>query len=98
MAVNLIFIPTYGYMASAWATLIVYFLQMVFSYLLGQRHFPIPYNLKKFFVYIGLALALYFIGSKIETASFTLQFVFQNSFILFYLAFIFLLERKTFKS
>ena len=98
VAVNLIFIPTYGYMASAWATLLVYFLQMVFSYLLGQRHFPIPYNLKKFFVYVGLALVLYFMGSKIETASFALQFVLQNSLLLFYLAFIFLLERKTFKS
>jgi O-antigen/teichoic acid export membrane protein len=98
VAVNLIFIPTYGYMASAWATLLVYFLQMVFSYLLGQRHFPIPYNLKKFSVYIGLALVLYFMGSKIETASFALQFVLQNSLLLFYLAFIFLLERKTFKS
>jgi O-antigen/teichoic acid export membrane protein len=98
VAVNLIFIPEYGFMASAWATLLVYFLQMVFSYLLGQRHFPIPYNLKKFYVYIGLALVLYFMGSKIETASFALQFVLQNSLLLFYLAFIFLLERKTFKS
>jgi O-antigen/teichoic acid export membrane protein len=98
VAVNLIFIPEYGFMASAWATLLVYFLQMVFSYLLGQRHFPIPYNLKKFSVYIGLALVLYFMGSKIETASFALQFVLQNSLLLFYLAFIFLLERKTFKS
>ena len=95
VAVNLIFIPTYGYMASAWATLLVYFLQMVFSYLLGQRHFPIPYNLKKFSVYIGLALVLYFMGSKIETASFALQFVLQNSLLLFYLTFIFFLERKT---
>ena len=95
VAVNLIFIPEYGFMASAWATLLVYFLQMVFSYLLGQRHFPIPYNLKKFSVYIGLALVLYFMGSKIETASFAIQFVLQNSLLLFYLAFIFLLERKT---
>ena len=64
VAVNLIFSPEYGFMASAWATLLVYFLQMVFSYLLGQRHFPIPYNLKKFFVYVGLALVLFFIGNN----------------------------------
>lgn len=44
---------------------------------------------KKFSVYIGLALVLYFMGSKIETASFALQFVLQNSLLLFYLAFIF---------
>ena len=40
--INVLYIPTYGYMASAWATLIVYFFQMVLSYLLGQRHLPNP--------------------------------------------------------
>ena len=37
-------------MASAWATLIVYGLQMVASYLLGQKYFPIKYNLRKLFL------------------------------------------------
>jgi O-antigen/teichoic acid export membrane protein len=47
--INYLFIPEYGYYASAWATLIVYGAQMVASYLLGQKYFPIRYNLRKNF-------------------------------------------------
>lgn len=96
--INIIFIPLYGFMASAWATLIVYALQMLLSYFLGQRHFPIPYDLYKFFLYLGIALSLYFLGNIINSSVPTIQFLLQNSLILFYLGFVFLMERKTFKS
>jgi len=49
-------------MAAAWATLIVYGLQMVASYFLGQKHYPINYNLRKFFLYFGTALLFFFIA------------------------------------
>ncbi|MDG1331707.1 MAG: oligosaccharide flippase family protein [Crocinitomicaceae bacterium] len=60
--INLIFIPIYGYWASAWATLIVYGLQMVASYMLGQKYYPIKYNLRKFGLYFGLAIVLFFVA------------------------------------
>lgn len=60
--INVIFIPIYGYWASAWATLIVYGLQMVASYWLGQKYYPIKYNLRKFGLYFGLALSIFFLA------------------------------------
>jgi len=63
VVLNVVFIPLYGYMASAWATLIVYACQMIASYLLGQKHYPIAYNLRKFALYLGGALLVYFIAS-----------------------------------
>jgi hypothetical protein len=42
---------------------------MVLGYFLGQKYYPIPYNLRKFFGYIGLALGLYFISRFIQTES-----------------------------
>ncbi len=60
--INVIFIPIYGYWASAWATLIVYGLQMIASYVLGQKYYPIKYNLRKFGLYFGLALVLFFVA------------------------------------
>ncbi|RYE28674.1 MAG: polysaccharide biosynthesis protein [Sphingobacteriaceae bacterium] len=42
---NLIFIPKYSYMASAWISLIAYATMMVLSYILGQKNYPIPYQL-----------------------------------------------------
>ncbi len=59
---NLIFIPIYGYLASAWATLIVYAMQMAASYFLGQKYYPIHYDRKKFAMYLGLATGIFFLA------------------------------------
>jgi phosphate starvation-inducible membrane PsiE len=37
---------------------------MIISYFIGQRHYPLPYNIKKFFMYVGTALAIYIFSSK----------------------------------
>jgi O-antigen/teichoic acid export membrane protein len=94
--INLIFIPTYGYWASAWATLIVYAVQMIASYLLGQKHYPINYNLRKFGLYLGVALTFYFITYwvDLDPGEWTLRkFVFHNLLILFYVGIVWFIER-----
>jgi O-antigen/teichoic acid export membrane protein len=69
LTLNIYWIPLspdhliHGYMGSAWATLACYTAMMCLSYLIGQKYYPIPYNLKKFFGYIGLALVLYGISA-----------------------------------
>lgn len=65
--INVLFIPMYGYMASAWATLLAYLTQMVLSYYWGQKHYPIPYNTRKFFLYIGSAIGIYCLFSLVRT-------------------------------
>jgi uncharacterized transporter YbjL len=85
-------------MASAWATFIVYAVQMVISYFLGQKHYPIPYNLKKFFLYLGLALIIYVIGSQIHFERYFAQFILQNSLLLGYVLFVFKMERHSFSN
>ena len=92
----IIFSPKYGYMASAWATFVVYAVQMVISYFLGQKHYPIPYNIKKFVLYLGSALLLYFIGSRIHLERYFVQFIIQNTLLLIYVLFIFKMERSSF--
>ncbi len=56
IAINLIFIPEYGYFASAWATLAAYGSMMLLSFALGKRLYPIPYNLRKIGFYLGLSV------------------------------------------
>lgn len=41
----LVLVPVMGIEASAWIMLIVYFVMCVLSYLQGQKHYPIPYDL-----------------------------------------------------
>lgn len=56
---NWIFIPILGYMASAIATVLCYGFMMVTSYLLGQKHYPVPYAWKKILSYIAISLLLF---------------------------------------
>ena len=96
IAINWIFIPKYGYMASAWATLIVYAFQMVASYFLGQKYYPIKYNLRKFFLYLFSALLLYFLAkSFVFDEGSVLKFVVNNSIILIYLGLIWFIEKPS---
>jgi O-antigen/teichoic acid export membrane protein len=64
--VNFLFIPVYGYMACAWATLLAYLTQMTLSYYWGQKYYPIPYNSRRFFLYIGSAIAIYCVFSLLR--------------------------------
>ena len=84
VSINILFIPNYGYMACAWATLIVYFFQMTLSYILGQKHYPIPYNIWKFFLYTGSTLGLYFLAIQIEIDGFYLNLAFRNGLLIIF--------------
>jgi O-antigen/teichoic acid export membrane protein len=44
LVINIAFIPEYNYMASAWATFACYGSMMVASFFLGQKYYPVPYN------------------------------------------------------
>ncbi|MDB4925741.1 lipopolysaccharide biosynthesis protein [Mucilaginibacter sp.] len=62
IVLNIIFIPKYSYMASAWVSLISYAVMMVLSYLWGQKNYPIPYNLKKNLAYIISSIILVYLS------------------------------------
>ena len=94
ITLNMIYIPRYGYIACAWATLIVYFIQMVLSYILGQRHYPIPYNLKKFFLYLGITLGIYFFAREFQFEDQVINLVYRNSLLLILILFLFWNEKK----
>jgi O-antigen/teichoic acid export membrane protein len=58
--VNFLLIPYLGYLACAIATVVCYGSMMVISYIQGQKHYAIPYDIKSAFFYISIAL-LFFI-------------------------------------
>jgi O-antigen/teichoic acid export membrane protein len=59
LILNLVFIPTYGYMASAWATLACYGSMAVVSYILGQKYYPVNYDIGRIMGYIVFGLLLW---------------------------------------
>jgi O-antigen/teichoic acid export membrane protein len=59
--INYAFVPTYGYMACAWATFFCYLSMMVISFTWGQKEYPVPYAWKKLVAYIVIVVLLYFV-------------------------------------
>lgn len=59
LTINYLFIPRFGYMASAWATFFCYGSMMVISFVWGQRHYRIPYAWRKLVAYIAICVGLY---------------------------------------
>ncbi len=67
IAVNVIFVPQYGYMACAWAGFAGYGTAMVLSYLVGQKYYPINYPLKSIGVYVAITV-LFFVVMQLAEA------------------------------
>lgn len=58
LALNLLLIPNWSYMGSAIATISAYGSMMLISYYLGNKYYPIPYDMKKILGYLGLSILL----------------------------------------
>ena len=59
IVMNLILIPKIGFMGSAITTLACYVVMTITSYFLSKKHYSIPYDLKRLFLYLMLMLILY---------------------------------------
>ena len=66
IAVNVIFVPQYGYMACAWAGFAGYGTAMLLSYFVGQRHYPIAYPLKSIGVYVAITVLFFVVMQMAE--------------------------------
>lgn len=59
IALNIFLIPRLHYLGAAIATFCCYLFMMVTSYILGQKHYPVPYAKTKLIAYITLAVLMY---------------------------------------
>ncbi len=62
VTLNIILVPRIGYMGCAWAAFTSYGVMMLTSYFVGKAKYPIPYEVKRIFSYIGIAIVLYVVG------------------------------------
>ena len=83
----------YGYYGSAWATFICYGSMMILSYLIGQKYFPVKYNLIKFAGYLGLSVLLYGISSFVKPELFLLRIGFHTLLLLVFAGVVYLIEK-----
>ena len=56
--INVLFLPIYGVVASACATMIAYGCMMTLSYFIGKKYYPVSYNLTKIGIYLGASILI----------------------------------------
>lgn len=94
LVLNFLLIPVMGFMGSAWATLACYATMMVASYFLGDKHYPVHYNLKRILGYFTLSLALYYTGSYFFSGNSAMVIVLNNLLVLLFMVTVYFLERE----
>ena len=88
VAVNIIFIPKYGYMACAWGGFSAYATAMTLCYIVGRFKNPIEYDLKSIGTYV-LITALFFVAMQLSAyyvVSVPLRLVINTVLILLFVA------------
>ncbi len=74
LILNWLLIPTMSYYGSAIATIAAYGSMMIISYKIGQKQYPIPYDMTKIFSYLGLTILF-------SAISFYIPYIRENYFI-----------------
>ena len=97
ITLNVYWIPKIGYMGCAWATLICYASMMIVSYFLGNKHYPVNYDLKRILAYLGLSVTLYFISILIKTNHTTINLVLNNLMLVGFVAVVWKMEKNNFR-
>ena len=87
VSIILLFGPSYGYMACAWASFFCNLLRMLLSYFVGQKKFPIEYDLKSAFLYFGVATVLYVAGMALPIQSEWLRLGYRTILLGVFIAF-----------
>lgn len=87
IALNVVLVPKYGYMASAWASVAGYAVITLLSYWMGQRKYPMKYDLKSIGMYVLIAAVLYMLGEYVPISNLALRLAFRTLLLLLFVAY-----------
>lgn len=94
---NLLLIPVLGYTGSALVTLFCYFSMTIASYILGNKHYPIPYQLKSDLTYIGITSLIVYGVLQVKLEDQLLATSFHFLVMAVFLVAVFVIEKAKFK-
>lgn len=97
LLINILLIPVFGYMGSAIAVFVCYLVMMVISYFLGQKYYPVPYNLRRIGTYFLIAAGIYFISLITSSQPSLVKFTAHTLLLFVFIFFVYRLEKKQLK-
>ena len=86
--VNVLFVPKYGYMACAWGGFAGYATAMVLSYLVGQKYYPIRYQLRDIALYTVVA-GILFAAMMLPIENMWIALAYRTFLLLLFVGFIY---------
>lgn len=97
LLVVVLFLPSYGYIAAAWANVICFGIMMIVSYLLERKYFAIPYDTTRISIYFASGILLYFSSFLASDSSLMVKFVFHSFIILIFLVLVVYFEKVNYQ-
>lgn len=94
IVLNVIFIPIYGYLGSAWVNFASYFVIMIVSYFWGRKIYRINYEISKILLYTFVALIIYAISMYSFGFPPYTHYAFVTFLLIIYVLFIFIIEYR----
>ena len=94
IALNIWWIPIWGYVGSAWATLACYAGMAIASYLLGRRYYPVAYEVQRVLAYIALGIGLYIARVQLPVNTGWQPWLLSVELMALYLLIVALFERR----
>lgn len=98
IVINVLFIPDYGYAASAWGHLICYTVMVFLSYVWSRKYYPIPYKIGRILLYIGGALGIFLLNRLFLQDVENFRNLWNAALLMLFAGILYLGERKTLKS
>lgn len=97
IVLNIVLIPVLGYMACGYAFFAASLVMTVTSYFVGQKYFPVKYDLKRIGAYFLVAMALYLIQNNIALNNEIVRMSFNTILLSIFFLFIWFKEKSDLK-
>ncbi len=87
VSINVLLIPVYGYIASAWAHVAAYGAMIIMSFIFARKHYKIEYNMKELIPYFAVAVGMVIFSRLYNYGSMVSELIINTTFMAAFLAY-----------
>jgi len=85
--INVLFIPLYGYMASAWAHVASYASMIILSFIFAEKRYKVNYNMKQYIPYFLMAIIMVVFSRYFKYPGITAELLINTLLILIFIGY-----------
>ena len=87
IAINALFIPAYGYMASAWAHVFSYLTMIIASFIFASNHYKVEYQISRLIPYFIMAILMVAFAELFQYKTIVSEIAVNTVFLIVFIAF-----------